>query len=226
MGEYQAESGAGGTAVGHRRGRIAAVAARAVPGLLVAAVGPAVCFIVGRHLWGLAGAVGLALSWNVVAQAARLLAGQPWSGILLLNLVGLVLRGSLALGLNSARMFFIAPAVVTAISGVVYAGSAFTSTPLAARMLSEIVPESVIDPAALRWRSLLRRGSIIYGGEQVLVALVSILLVVRVAPTTYAAVHPVVSWAVLMIVMAGAAPLLRSCWRRAAPATPGLALEP
>lgn len=195
-------------------GQIRRLVARAVPNLLISAAGPAASFIVGRHLWGLAGAVGLALTWNLAAQAGRLLAGRAWSGILLLNLIGVALRGSLALGLNSARMFFIAPAVVTAVSGVVYMVSAFTRTPLAARMLSELVPPSVADPGSARWQVLLRRGSIVYGGEQVLVAVVSVLMVTRMAPTTYAAVHPAISWAVLGTVAVAAVPLLRPCWRR------------
>lgn len=197
-----------------------AVSARAVPNLLVGAVGPAVCFIVGRHLWGLAGAVLLALAWNLAAQAGRLIAGRDWSGILLLNLIGMALRGGLALGLNSARMYFVAPAVVTAITGAVYVVSAFTGTPLGARMLSEIVPQSVLDPRSPRWRVLLRRGSVCYGLEQMLVAALSVLLVGRMAPTTYAAVHPGISWAVLAVVMAVAAPLLRSHWRGAAGPSP------
>lgn len=205
--------------------RVRAVGARAVPSLLVGAVGPAVCFIVGRHLWGLLGAVLLALAWNLGAQGARLLAGRTWSALLLLNLIELALRGALALGLSSARMFFIAPAVITAITGVVYVVSAFTRTPLAARMLSEIVPSSVLDPGSPRWRVLLRRGSVVYGLEQMTVATVSILLVSRLAPTTYAALHPVISWAVLVVVAALAIPLLRSHWKRAVtPAAPARVL--
>ena len=186
-----------------------------MPNLLIGAAGPAVCFIVGRHLWGLVGAVLLALTWNLGAQAVRLLAGRDWSGILLLNLIGMALRGGLALGLNSARMYFVAPAVVTAITGLVYVVSAFTGTPLGARMLAELVPPSVLDPRSQRWRRLLRKGSVLYGLEQVLVAAVSVLLVGRLAPTTYAAVHPVISWAVLVVVAAVAVPLLRSHWRGA-----------
>ncbi len=193
------------------------VARRAVPNLLISAVGPAVCFIVGRDLWGLLGGVGLALLWNGTAQVFRIVRGQAWSALLVVGLVCLVTRCSLALAFHSARMYFIAPAVVTAVTGMAYVWSAFTSTPLVARMFSELVPPSVVDPRSPKWQRALRRGTILYGAEQVGVAGLSVLLVVRVAPTTYAAVHPVLSAAVFAVVAAIAIPLLRP--EREAPAS-------
>lgn len=182
---------------------------RALPNLLISAVGPAACFIGGRHLWGLAGGVALALLWNAAAQLGRILRGRSWSGILLVGLIGLVTRGTLALALNSARLYFVAPAVVTAISGVVYVSSAFTRSPLVSRMFSELVPPEVADPASPRWGRALRRGTIAYGTEQIGVAVLSIFMVGRMAPTTYAAVHPVVSWACFGLVALAALPFLR-----------------
>ena len=181
---------------------------RAVPNLLVSAVGPAVCFIEGRHLWGLVGGVLLALAWNAVAQAWRVVRGQPCSGILLVGLVGLVARGSLALGLHSARMYFVAPAVITAITGAAYVTSAFTSVPLVTRMFAELVPPSVVDPEHPRWRRTLRRGTIAYGLEQMGVSALSLFLVARMSPTVYAALHPMISSAVFALTAAVALPFL------------------
>ena len=181
---------------------------RAVPNLLISAVGPAVCFIEGRHLWGLVGGVVLALAWNGVAQAARILRGQSWSGILLVGLIGLVMRGSLALALHSARMYFVAPAVITAITGAAYVLSVFTPMPLVTRMFAELVPRNVVDPGHPRWRRILRRGTVFYGIEQIGMAVLSLFMVVRMSPTTYAAVHPVISSAVFAVAVAVALPFL------------------
>lgn len=202
--------GEAGTPAGrHLTASLGRVARRAVPSLLVSAVGPAVCFIAGRQLWGLVGGVVLALLWNGAAQALRILRVRSYSGILAVGLVGLVTRGTLALALNSARMYFIAPAVVTAVTGAVYVCSAFTDTPLVCRMFCELVPRSVVDPESPKWRRALRRGTILYGTEQMGVAVLSLLLVARVGPTTYAAVHPVLSSAVFALAALAAIPFLR-----------------
>ena len=187
---------------------LARLCRRAVPNLLISAVGPAVCFIEGRHLWGLVGGVVLALAWNGVAQAGRILRGQPWSGILLVGLIGLVMRGSLALALHSARMYFVAPAVVTAITGAAYVMSVFTPMPLVTRMFAELVPPSVVDPGHPRWRRILRRGTVFYGMEQIGVSVLSLFMVVRMSPSMYAAVHPVISSAVFALAAAAALPFL------------------
>lgn len=205
---------------GRRRLRthLAALARRAVPGLLVAAAGPAACFIVGRNLWGLAGGVGAALVWGAAAQAWRMLRGEPCSAILLLGLIGLVVRSSVALSLHSARLYFIAPAVVTALTGVAYITSGLCGTPLLGRMVGELVPSTIIDTGGSRWRGLLRMASILYGSEQIIVACLSVFMVTKVSPSTYAAVHPMLSWAVLAVGVGLAAPLLRAEWRKAAAA--------
>jgi hypothetical protein len=191
---------------------ILAVARRAVPNLLVSVAGPAVCFLLGRALWGLAGAIGLAVAWNLGAQLMRRIAGRPGSGLLVLGLLNLSLRAGLALGMNSARMYFVAPALITAITGLVYVGSGFSSSPLTTRMVGELVPPSVLDPSNPRWSRLLRKGCIVYGAEQVVVAGISLLMIANVSVTTYAAVHPLASWAVLAAVAGMSVPLFRSAW--------------
>ena len=57
----------------------------------------------------------------------------------------LLARGAVALVLNSAQWFFIAPAVVTAIGGCVFIGSALLSKPLVAPVVNELIPNSVLD---------------------------------------------------------------------------------
>lgn len=201
--------GAGAPAGRHLTCSLFRIGRRAVPNLLVSAVGPALCFIVGRGLWGLLGGVGLALLWNASAQVLRIMRGGDWSALLAVGLVCLVGRCSLALAFHSARMYFVAPAVVTAATGAVYVWSAFTSAPLVARMFSELVPPEVVDPTSPRWQRALRRGTVLYGAEQMGVAALSLFLVANMSPTTYAAVHPAVSAGVFAVVAFAALPLLR-----------------
>jgi hypothetical protein len=182
--------------MGLDRRQLGRLAAKAVPNLVVAGVMPAVLFLVGRSLWGLGGAILLAAGWNASCQALRRLRGQPLSGLLILGLVSLVVRASVALAMHSAQLYYLAPAVVTALTGAVFIGSAFTSLPLAARVLSELVPETVLDPSDPRVHRLLRRGSMWYGAEQIGVSAVSTWMVLHLSTTTYVTVHPTVSWSV------------------------------
>jgi len=178
------------------------IMAKAGPHLLIAAVIPTVCFIVGRHLWGLSGAIGLALAWNATCQMTRRLRGNDWSGLLVMGSISLTLRAAGALAMHSAQVFFLAPAVVTAVMGTIYVGSAFSATPLLSRIVDDLVPTSVLDTRDPRIWTLLRVSSVIYGVEQVLAALISIFMVVHLSTTTYVAVHELVSCAILGLVAA------------------------
>ncbi len=193
-----------------RAGHRAAItlAAKALPNLVVAGVMPAVCFLAGRRLWGLAGGICLALAWNGACQVVRRLLGKPLSGLLIIALLELVLRASVALALKSTQAFFIAPAIVTAVTGVVYIGSGFTSTPLVGKVLADLVPASVLDVTDPRVAVLLRKGSLLYGAEQLLIAVVSLVMILNLSTTVYVAVHSLVSWVLLGLVAALIAPFL------------------
>ena len=169
---------------------------------------PAVCFLAGRRLWGLAGGICLALAWNGGGQVVRRLLGKPVSGLLIIGLVELVLRASVALALKSTQAFFIAPAIVTAVTGVVYIGSGFTSTPLVGKVLADLVPESMLDVNDPGLAVLLRKGSLLYGAEQLLIAVVSLVMIVNLSTTVYVAVHSLVSWVVLGLMAAVVTPFL------------------
>jgi len=191
------------------------LAVKAVPNLVVAALVPAVCFLVGRSLWGLPGAIALALAWNLSCQVVRRATGRPFSGLLVVGTFELAIRALVALVLNSAQAYFVAPAIVTALTGVVFAASACTSTPLVSRVIADLVPESVFDVRDPRHARLLRRASVVYGLEQILTSGVSILMIANVSTTVYAAAHPFVSWLVLAAVVAAAAPSFRAQSRSA-----------
>lgn len=191
------------------RSRATAVALKAVPNIVVAAVIPAVGFIVGKHLWGLAGAIIVVLVWNGGCQLIRRLAGRAFSVLLVISLAELVLRSVLSLVLGSAQVFFVIPSVITAVTGAVFVATAFTSRPLLAGVMFDLVPASVLDRTDRRMMALLAKASMLYGAEQMLIAAISILMAVNLPATTYAAVHPPVSWAVLGVTVTTAGVLLR-----------------
>ncbi len=187
----------------------AEVAVKAAPSFVLAGIIPMACFLIGERIWGLMDAICLALAWNGAYQAARWLRGRPVSGLLLLGLIEMVLRGSAALALRSVQVFFMAPAIVTAVVGAAFAGSGLLSKPLIGSIVADLVPDSVVDldnPHATR---VLRKASVVYGAEQLLIAVISILMILNLSATTYVAVHPLVSWPVLGLAVAGAAPFFR-----------------
>jgi len=190
-------------------GTVSQIAAGAAPQLVVTAVLPSVWFIVGRHVWGLAGAVTLTLAWNVSCQLVRRLRGQALSVILALGLLELVARTVVALSLNSTQLYFTIPALLTALTGVFCLVSAFSPRPAVARVLEELVPRSILDVDDPQMSRLLARASLLYGAEQIAVAIVTLTMVFSLSTTAYVAIHPAISWAALGLFAAAAAPTFR-----------------
>jgi intracellular septation protein A len=184
------------------------VAAKAVPGLILGGIIPGLCFLVGRREWGLAGGVVLVLLWSGGYTAARWLRTRSVSGLVILYLLVLLARGAVALILNSAQWFFIAPAVVTAIGGCVFITSALLSKPLVAPVVNELIPDSVLDLGDPRARVAMIKVSALYGVEQLINAAVLIVMVKSLSTTLYVALHGVVSWAIMGLCILAAVPLV------------------
>ena len=166
------------------------------------------CFLIGRHEWGLAGGVVLVLVWSGSYQAVRWIKTRTISGLILLYILVLLLRGVVALAFNSASMFFIAPSVVTAIGGCVFITTALLAKPLVAPVVNELVPNTVIDLEDPRARRAMIKVSFIYGIEQLINAAVLIILALRLSTTLYIAVHGVISWIIMGLVILAAIPFV------------------
>ena len=166
------------------------------------------CFLIGRHEWGLAGGVVLVLLWSGSYQAVRWIKTRTISGLILLYILVLLLRGVVALAFNSASMFFIAPSVVTAIGGCVFITTALLAKPLVAPVVNELVPNTVIDLKDPRARRAMIKVSFIYGIEQLINAAVLIILALRLSTTLYIAVHGVISWIIMGLVILAAIPFV------------------
>jgi intracellular septation protein A len=192
-----------------RRQLVAKTAAKAVPSLILASVVPAACFLLGQRMWGLIGAIGLALAWNCLYQVSRWFRGRPLSTLVVLGLFEMIFRGTVSMALHSAQLFFIAPAIVTAGTAVLFVGSGFWSKPLLARVVGDLVPDSVLDLRDPRVTRMLRRVSVFYGAEQFVVAVISVAMVLNMSTSAYVATHTLVSWLVLGVAAAAAAPFLR-----------------
>ena len=192
------------------------VARHAGPHVLEATLGPTACFLTGRALWGVNGAVALALLWTAGCLGRRRLRGGDAGGLLLIGLTTLVLRAGVSLALHSERAYLVAPAVVTAVTGVVYLVSARRPKPLLARVVGDLLPPAWVRPDDPRVTRLCRIGSAVWGGEQILTAAVSLVMLHRLSTTTYVVVHQLVSWLVMAAVLAVVLPFVwgdvRALW--------------
>ncbi len=184
------------------------VGAKAVPGMILGGIIPGVCFLFGHHEWGLAGGVILVVLWSLAYQAARWVKTRSISGLVLLYLMVLGLRGATALVFHSASMFFITPSIMTAIGGCVFIASAFLAKPLVSPIINELVPKSVLDCRDPRVRSVMVKISLLYGVEQLITAAVLIFMVENLSTTVYVTTHGAVSWFIMGLMILVAIPLV------------------
>jgi uncharacterized membrane protein len=138
------------------------------------------------------------------------------SGLLLIGMTTLVLRAGVSLAMHSERAYLIAPALVTIVMGVFYVTSAFTSKPLLGRVVGDLVPSSWVDTGDDRTARLCRVGSVVWGAEQIISAVISLAMILRVSATTYVMFHEFVSWSIAIVVIGVVVPFfwsdLRSIW--------------
>jgi intracellular septation protein A len=173
------------------------VGTKAVPGMILGGVIPAALFLLGRHEWGLAAGIVLVVLWSGGYTAARWIKTRSISGLVILYLIVLSLRGATALAFHSASMFFITPSIVTLIGGCVFIGSALLAKPLVSPIINELVPKSVLDCRDPRVRSVMVKISLLYGVEQLICASVLIVMVENLSTTVYVTTHAVVSYFIM-----------------------------
>jgi intracellular septation protein A len=193
---------------GARARTLGKVATKAVPGMILGGIIPAACFLLGRHEWGLVGGIVLVVLWSAAYQAARWIRTRSISGLVVLYLLILGLRGATAVAFHSASMFFITPSIITAIGGCVFIATALWSKPLVSPIINELVPNTVLDCRDPRVRSVLIKISLLYGVEQLVCAAVLIVMVLKLSTTVYVTTHGVVSWFIMGLMILVGIPLV------------------
>ena len=193
------------------------------PHVIEGIVGPSAAFLAGHAAWGLGGALILAFVWTGSCLGLRIVRHGTPSGLLIIASVSLVLRTSIALVAHSPTAFFLGPDIITAVLGLAFVASAFTSKPLVARVAHDFVPARMLDLADPRAARLCRIASVLWGVEQLTTAAVTAALVFRFSPTKFVALHEPISLGVFVVFMAAALPFVWSdlrLLRRGGPALP------
>lgn len=186
--------------------KVLSIIRHAGPRLLEATFGPSACFLTGRALWGLNGALGLALGWTGACMILRAARGRRSSGLLIIGTITLVLRVAVALALRSESAYLLAPTLVTAVIGAVYVASALVGAPLLGRFVGDLVPTAWVDAGDAHLSRLCRIATLVWGAEQILSAAVSLVMISKLSVASYLMVHTVVSWLTLAVVAGAVLP--------------------
>ena len=180
-----------------RGGRRTTAAGHLIKGVGLGVALPMASFLIASRLWGLGGAVGVAVGTTAVCQLVRKLGGRPVSKLLALGLLETVIRSSLAMAFHSVRLYFLVPSVLTVATGFGYAWLGLRRRSAIKPLVAEVIPEQLLDRYGARLEPLITTAAVLYGGEQVAVGCLSFTLALTLRPSMYVVLHPLVSWSLL-----------------------------
>jgi len=129
------------------------LARHALPHLIEATLIPLGLFYAGLRLWSFLGALLATLLWSYTALLRRVIMRRRVPGTLLLAALTLTGRTALALATGSAFLYFLQPALGTALVAAAFLTSVLVGRPLALRLAADFVPL----PATLLANARVRR---------------------------------------------------------------------
>ena len=174
--------------------RIRQIARHAAPRVIEATVVPSALFLLCHALFGLAGALAGALAWSWGCIGWRKLHRKPIGGLLPIGAAGLLARSALALISGSTFVYFVGPAILTAIVGLGFVASAASDQPVVARIVTDIVPLSDDTLATTANDRLLRTLSVLWGVEQVVCAAANFWMYRHLPMARYLVLRGPVGW--------------------------------
>lgn len=132
--------------------RLRTLARHALPNLVEGTVVPVGMFVVVLHLFGLWGAMIAGLGWSYAALLRRLITRQRIPGLLVIGTATLTARTVLALSTGSSVVYFLQPALGTALVAVAFVCSVVLGRPLAQRIAADFcpIPAHVMADAGVR----------------------------------------------------------------------------
>lgn len=125
----------------------------AVPPVIEGALGPLAAFYVGLSIAQTRGAIVAALAWSGLIMARRRLRQEKIPAIVLVGALLLALRSAIAWEAHSAVLYFVQPAVGTALVGVAFLVSALARRPLTERFAHDFCP---LGPELRAWPAVRR----------------------------------------------------------------------
>jgi hypothetical protein len=117
-----------------------AALAHAIPVVFEGVIGPIAVFYLALLVAGLHGALIAALCWSFAAFMRRMLRGERVSTVLMLDLVLLTIRTTVAYLTGSAMLYFIQPMAWSLLVAFVLIGSAIARRPFTQRFAQDFCP--------------------------------------------------------------------------------------
>jgi uncharacterized membrane protein len=172
------------------------VVRRSGPHLIEASLVPTALFYASLVLAGLGAAYAVALGWLYLSLAVRYLRGRPIPPLLVLGVIGISVKTTVAVASGSSFFYFAQPVATSVVMGCVFLASIALGRPMVEKLALEfwpLTPEMMATPAVAR---LLRNLTFLWAAVNLLIAAVTMTLLLTLPLATYVAVKQVASLAV------------------------------
>jgi hypothetical protein len=178
-----------------------AVLRRSGPHLIEASLIPTALFYSVLVLAGLGAAYAAALVWLYAAALSRLLRRRPVPPLLVLGLIGITVRTTVAVASGSSFFYFAQSVLGSLVMGCVFLMSLVLGRPMIERLALEfwpLTPEMLGRPAVVR---LLRGLTFLWAGVNLVIGATTLTLLIWLPMAAYVAVKQVASLAITGIGM-------------------------
>jgi hypothetical protein len=179
-----------------KRSVLVAVIRRGGPKMLEASVLPAALFWVCLVFGSLGLAYAAAVAWLYGSLARRLVRRQRVSQVLVLSVIGITVRTTVAVASGSSFMYFAQPILGTVVTGGVFLASLIGGRPLIGRLADDfwpVTPEMRQNP---RISSLFRGLTILWAGAHLAIATITFVLLLWLPLHTFVLAKQVSGWAI------------------------------
>jgi hypothetical protein len=140
-----------------------AIVARTIASLSIAVVVPAALFWATLMVFGVYGAVSVALVWMSGAMCWRWASGRRVSRLLLLTLGIMTIRTGFTLVTGNTFVYFVQPVFADATVAAIFLGSLWTAHPIVARLAPDFYPVDAALAARPGVHRLFRRLTLLWG---------------------------------------------------------------
>lgn len=170
-----------------------AVVRRSGPHLLEASLIPTALFYCCLVLVGLGAAFAAALLWTYAALGCRLVRRKPVPPLLVLGVIGITVRTTIAVASGSSFVYFAQPIAGSLIMACVFLVSVVVGKPMVERLALEfwpLTPEMLARPAVSR---LLRRLTFLWAAVNLVIGATMLTLLLCLPLATFVAIKQLVS---------------------------------
>jgi hypothetical protein len=177
---------------------VVAVLRRLGPQLVEATLIPSALCYLGLWTFGLTWGILAAAAWAYFMAGRRIASGRPVSGLLVVAVVGLSVRGGLYLLNHNAFVYFAQPIARTVAMALLFAGSALVRRPLVARFAADFCSfeKEVGQRPAIA--ALFRRLTYLWAFSQAAVAGITLTLLLTVPVNVFIGAAVGVTWMIVI----------------------------